>query len=126
MKIHKCAIIECCEESCCHRPTLNSCCQCRCRCCCCRCCGLFPPEPTGLYVSYSPNGGSGGVTDLGLCPGDSYTIRSAEEAGITRTGHTFLRWNTEPDGTGVTYIPGQRIVVVESLVLYAQWSAAEV
>ena len=41
---------------------------------------------------------------------------------LKRTGHSFLAWNTEADGKGVLYKPGEKIVIGESPVtLYAQW-----
>ena len=39
----------------------------------------------------------------------------------TRTGYTFIGWNTRPDGTGTNYNGGN--VVQEDLTLYAQWKA---
>ncbi len=41
-------------------------------------------------------------------------------------GHTFNCWNTEPDGTGASYYPGDTLKVPEGLKelkLYAQWEA---
>lgn len=43
----------------------------------------------------------------------------------TLAGYTFDRWNTEPDGTGTSYNPGDEISVqpgqMRSTILYAQW-----
>ena len=36
-------------------------------------------------------------------------------------GYRFINWNTKADGSGVTYIPTQEVVLEDSLVLYAQW-----
>ncbi len=36
-------------------------------------------------------------------------------------GYRFVNWNTKPDGSGVTYVPTQEVVLEDSLVLYAQW-----
>ena len=40
----------------------------------------------------------------------------------TRTGYTFTGWNTEEDGSGISYKANDRIQMNESLTLYAQWS----
>ncbi|MDR2233776.1 MAG: InlB B-repeat-containing protein [Tannerella sp.] len=34
----------------------------------------------------------------------------------------FLGWNTEPDGSGISYRPGDTFVIIADIVLYAQWS----
>ena len=33
----------------------------------------------------------------------------------------FLCWNTEPDGSGIEYAPGETITVTENMTLYADW-----
>ena len=38
-----------------------------------------------------------------------------------RSGYTFTEWNTEPDGTGTSYQPGDIYTVNAELALYAQW-----
>ena len=40
-----------------------------------------------------------------------------------RPGYTFVSWNTMPDGSGVTYLPGQPVTLNNYLTLYAQWRA---
>jgi len=43
--------------------------------------------------------------------------------GSSRDGHTFLGWNDSPDGSGVSYAPGDTFVLpVDGLTLYSQWS----
>jgi len=51
-----------------------------------------------------------------------YTIKTAAQAGISRPRFTFTSWNTEPGGNGAAYLPGQIIVLTQSLTLYAQWT----
>lgn len=33
----------------------------------------------------------------------------------------FLGWNTSPDGSGISYEPGDEIIINSDIVLYAQW-----
>ncbi|MCD7947110.1 MAG: InlB B-repeat-containing protein [Oscillospiraceae bacterium] len=78
-------------------------------------------EIISFTVFYEPNGGTGSFAQSGLAFGDLYTILSVEETGISRPGFTFGGWNTEPDGSGTSYAPGEQILITENLVLYAQW-----
>lgn len=39
----------------------------------------------------------------------------------TRTGYTFVEWNTNPDGSGTSYQKGSTYSKEEDLKLYAQW-----
>ena len=40
----------------------------------------------------------------------------------TRTGHTFKRWNTNPNGSGTNYNPGDSYTANAALTLYAIWN----
>ena len=76
-------------------------------------------------VEYNPNGGTGAMVDENLYfPGDQATVKTNE---FTRTGYTFDRWNTEADGTGMSYNPNgnNNKVTIEraNVTLYAQWTA---
>ena len=95
------------------------------------------------YVDYSPN--TSGYT--GLWPdGQEYKANSnvkVEKAGrfedgqwkeLQRPGYEFTEWNTKPDGTGISYQPGESFTLTKDYVdanhaadklntvtLYAQW-----
>ncbi|MCD7947999.1 MAG: InlB B-repeat-containing protein [Oscillospiraceae bacterium] len=77
--------------------------------------------PGTVSVLYESNGGTGSHADVGIPIGTEYTILSPEEIGISRPGYTFVGWNTQPNGTGTAYQPGDTVVVTEDLILYAQW-----
>lgn len=47
---------------------------------------------------------------------------NAEPITPTRTGYTFIGWNTEPDGSGDAYKNGDIYVLDHDTTLYAQWS----
>ena len=74
-------------------------------------------------VSFDPNGGTGSLKDMNAKYEANLTL---PKSGVTRTGYSFTGWNTEPDGTGNGYAPGQRVSRLtedESITLYAQWQA---
>ena len=41
-----------------------------------------------------------------------------------REGYNFISFNTEPDGSGTTYAPGESLVLSEDITLYAIWELA--
>lgn len=44
-----------------------------------------------------------------------------QECPFEREGFQFHHWNTERDGTGTNYMPGQLASFTQSTILYAQW-----
>ncbi len=54
-------------------------------------------------------------------------VRVAAAGEMSKVGHNFAGWNSEPDGSGRGYEPGDRWMPEdgESLRLYAQWEPAE-
>ena len=53
-------------------------------------------------------------------PGEFATI---SEQIPTRNGYTFTGWNSQSDGTGTAYSPGESVLSPDNrLILYAQWS----
>lgn len=77
-------------------------------------------EENGLKVLYDANGGQGAMTD----PNSPYSKNDSvlvAECGFTNTGKKFVEWNTMADGSGVTYIPGDRFYIKDNVTLYAIW-----
>lgn len=70
-------------------------------------------------VSYKSNGGSGSMDSQTFYPddGESVTIKAN---GFTRSGYSFVNWNTSPDGSGTSYNAGAKYSG-NGLSLYAQW-----
>ena len=70
-------------------------------------------------ITYNSNGGSG-------APGQEtkyYGITKQLSSTIpTRTGYTFVKWNTKADGTGTNYNPGANYTSNSAVTLYAIWS----
>ena len=86
-------------------------------------------EEREYTIKYHANGGSGSMSDqtgIKLLPRYSYSLHPNI---FERDNYTFVGWNTEPDGSGTsfvnrneinnTYIP---LFVDDVLNLYAQWS----
>lgn len=79
-------------------------------------------------VNYNGAGNTGGSV-----PGDTSYARNAysegslvtiehNTKGLEKSGYTLIGWNTEPDGTGVTYQAGDTFTMgKENINLYAIW-----
>ncbi|MCL1872866.1 MAG: InlB B-repeat-containing protein, partial [Clostridiales bacterium] len=85
------------------------------------------PEIMPLYkVTYVANGGIGGPHEVtGIHGGTDHTVLGLPDIGISHPEHDFLGWNTEPDGSGDAYDPGDLITVDEDIILYAQWGVPD-
>jgi len=91
--------------------------------------------PETYRVSYDANNSS---TGSGMMCSDPNKYTSEDVAGImgqaelfplmgniVNFGYDFVGWNTEPDGSGTDYAPGQEINLTDNLYLYAKWEAKE-
>lgn len=82
---------------------------------------LYPyyVSKTKYQVTYDVNGGSGTVTDGKEYASGAYAdIRSGD--GVTALGgKAFLYWNTKEDGKGISYYPGDKLLVTGNVSLYA-------
>ena len=77
-------------------------------------------------ITFNGNGSDGGsgLEDRYLSPGEGTNF--CNDDNYTRTGYSFLGWNTEPDGSGIFYdncawyqAPSDKS---ETITLYAQWT----
>ena len=77
---------------------------------------------TQFAVIYKANGGSGVMIDSEspYASGSSATVLS--NAFDAPAGKAFVAWNTEADGSGRRYAPGDTITITETIRLYAQWA----
>jgi uncharacterized repeat protein (TIGR02543 family) len=80
--------------------------------------------PATFTITYHPNEGDGAAPiDTGTyLTGATATVPGA--GGLTRTpGYTFAGWNTQPNGSGITFPAGSGITIGESdITLYAMWT----
>ena len=71
-------------------------------------------------LSYDANGGTGTMESITGEVGSKSVI---EQNGFARSGHTYTGWNTQADGKGTAYKPGDIFTLTDKdTVLYAQWS----
>ena len=71
-------------------------------------------------MSYDANGGMGTMSAETGVAGKIVTVAQNE---FTRNNYTFTGWNTQADGKGTAYKPGDSFTITgEDTVLYAQWS----
>ncbi len=75
--------------------------------------------PVTYTVTYNANGGSGAPGDQTKTYGVNLTLSSTKP---TRTGYTFVNWNTASNGTGTSYASGGTYSGNANLTLYAQWT----
>ena len=69
-------------------------------------------------VSYNMNGGSGSISNQTKTYGQELTLSSTKP---TRTGYSFVCWNTKSDGTGTNYNPSGKYTANSGATLYAIW-----
>ena len=82
--------------------------------------GTVSPNGDQLYPS-TDNTGADAHTDEGTAKSVSGT---GTDTGFTRPGYLFTGWNTEADGSGQNYAPGDTVKTgarTTPLKLYAQW-----
>ena len=70
-------------------------------------------------VKYNVNGGSGSISSQTKTYGKTLTLTTSKP---TRTGYTFVNWNTKADGSGTSYASGGSYTANSDVTLYAQWT----
>ena len=73
-------------------------------------------------ISFNSNGGSGTMYSTEVQEGVNYTLPANT---FSRTGYTFIGWNTNVNGNGTSYNDKHTIMVRGNLTLYAQWKKIE-
>ena len=77
-------------------------------------------DPETVTLDYDANGGEGKMTDEA-----SPYVKNSEakvlDNEFTRSNYRFTGWNTEADGSGVSYKAGDVIKMTANMTLYAQW-----
>jgi uncharacterized protein (TIGR02145 family)/uncharacterized repeat protein (TIGR02543 family) len=72
-------------------------------------------------VSFSANGGNGTVSSRNAQEGNSITL--PDGSSLSRSGYTFIGWNTNTAGTGINYNAGDPYTPTATITLYAKWNA---
>ncbi len=78
-------------------------------------------EAAAHTISFDANGGSGTMDAQTVTAGQSATLNANK---FTRSGYTFKAWNTQKDGSGVSYADKGSITPQGDVTLYAQWTAS--
>ncbi len=71
-------------------------------------------------VTYYANGGTGTQTDSNNY-NDGATVTVKDQGTMSRTGYAFVGWDTDDDGHGTHYNPGDTFKIYNDVKLYAQW-----
>ncbi|GGA45532.1 S-layer homology domain-containing protein [Paenibacillus physcomitrellae] len=80
--------------------------------------------PAIYTVTYAGNGNTEGEApvDGALYAQGAQLIVPGNSGGLAKTGSVFGGWNTEPDGSGIHYAPGDQLTIgTDNMILYAQW-----
>jgi uncharacterized repeat protein (TIGR02543 family) len=73
---------------------------------------------------YHLNGGIGTVPVDPQSPlGKNQTV-TVLSTSATKANNSFEHWNTQADGNGTTYFPGDTFLISQNIVLYAVWKEA--
>lgn len=77
-------------------------------------------------IDFDANGGEGTLSSLSGCLYGKAVALPSASGKLTRAGYNFGGWNTEPDGSGVSYKNGARVTNAcmdsgNQVTLYAQW-----
>ena len=79
----------------------------------------FPIVKLKTYtIKYNANGGSGAPSNQVKEHNKNITLSTSKP---TRTGYTFVNWNTSSDGNGTSYSAGATYSGNSDITMYAQW-----
>ncbi|WP_162848546.1 InlB B-repeat-containing protein [Paenibacillus nanensis] len=76
-------------------------------------------------VTYDGNGNSGGAvpTDNNAYEQGATVTVAGNSGQLTKSGHTFVGWNTAADGSGTDYAGGETFTMpADNVTLYAKWT----
>lgn len=79
------------------------------------------PARTAYSIGYNGNGATSGSVG-GQTKYYGYNI-NLQSNGYSRTGYTFINWNTASNGTGTAYSAGGVYSANSGATMYAQWRA---
>ena len=86
-------------------------------------------ESFTLYANWNANkytvtfhaNGANGTASAAVTVDYGIGITLPGAGGLSKSGETFNGWNTEDDGTGITYNSGARYTVINDVTLFAVW-----
>ena len=75
-------------------------------------------RPSSYIVQYDANGGSGAPSNQTKIYDETLYLSQTKPI---RPGYTFKGWNTKASGSGISYNPGEKYTLNDSITLYAIW-----
>ena len=85
--------------------------------------GTFSGSVAALSVTYNANGATGSAPTDANSYGYGATVTVLGKNTLTKADNMFIGWNTEDDGTGTWYAPGETFTIeCANVTLYAQWA----
>jgi hypothetical protein len=86
---------------------------------------VAPSVDGPISITYNLNGGSGTTAADSKRPGLTFTVAGVKGI-LGPAGKLFVEWNTQADGTGISYEPGAKSVAPNAaLTLYAIWAEGQ-
>ena len=79
----------------------------------------FAGELRSYQITFEANGGKGSMEPQLLGYGTEGTIQANS---FTKQGSIFIGWNTEANGSGISYENAAPITITGDVTLYAQWA----
>lgn len=75
------------------------------------------------FIDYDSNAVDA-IGDVLATEGSRDDLVQASQNGYSRAGYEFIGWNSQSDGNGEAYKPGDQVILPENgMTLYAQWKA---
>ncbi|MDF7641208.1 BspA family leucine-rich repeat surface protein [Bifidobacterium sp. ESL0784] len=74
-------------------------------------------------LTFDPNGGSGGYITTTQ---EGQLLEIPDFTRVSKPSDQAVSWNTEADGSGTEYHPGDTLYVLEPMTFYVQWSSRAV
>ena len=74
-------------------------------------------------VTYDSNNATSGSapTDATVYDNNASVTVLGNTGSLSKTGYIWSGWNTEADGTGISYLPGSTFSITSATTLYARW-----
>jgi len=89
---------------------------------------VWEVNPDSALIKFDGNGGYTTAEDV-IVKSDDEAVTMPDMINTTLVRHMLIGWNTEPDGSGENYLPGETYSGVAKLgqivTLYAQWEETD-
>ena len=74
-------------------------------------------------ITYDGNSNTGGTAPNSVTQNYNTTFSASGVGSLTKSGKSFVNWNTLAAGGGTTYTPGTTYTITGNLTLFAQWTS---